>query len=211
MSFLPTLGPARPVSSSAGLKISKEPNLGGDPCFTRLDVTSPLAKEEEAAGPHSRAERTPASNKHTGSGLSVTQKDPGASWGLWAFRVEGLRAILPPQRASRSLASCSGATNPPRGRHVGCHTWACYRQCHLTPYENGPEAKMVWSGCHRAAVTSRPRPPGRGQLLPRLLPPPGDKRKPGLSVSGMVAGRHRGTSQGTADAQGWPGSACAPG
>lgn len=30
MSFLPTLGPARPVCSSVGLKISKDPNLQGD-------------------------------------------------------------------------------------------------------------------------------------------------------------------------------------
>lgn len=35
MSFCPTLGPARPVCSSAGLKISKDPNLEGRPrCLT---------------------------------------------------------------------------------------------------------------------------------------------------------------------------------
>lgn len=36
MSFLPTLGPSRPVCSSADLKISKDPNLEEDPRLYRV-------------------------------------------------------------------------------------------------------------------------------------------------------------------------------
>lgn len=109
MSFLPTLGPARPVRSSAGLKISKDPNLEGRGFHASAQLPASQGCGAPALGRPWSLRASSASLSGTPSTFSQSLRSP-ARLSLTPQDEKGPVLVLPHLGTRRSCASCSVGT-----------------------------------------------------------------------------------------------------